>query len=292
MEQPAGAPTGPGRPVRGNDVSVADATVRGARSYATVDPERIRLLETGETCSGTHVEQMALDMGRLLASWDPTLGAHSGVLRGIGFLDRLRAGGRVLLEAGGDTLQRAAVSPSDTVRGWAAFAIGLEPSLALPGRLDRIQPFARDAHFAVREWAWLAVRPAVVADAPDALRLLQPWAENSDVNVRRFALEVTRPRSVWGAHCATLRQEPWRAEDLLAAAAEDRRRYVEDAVANWLNDARKDHPEWVTSVCRSWDHRYGSSVARLTRRAERRPLARAASVSEVTESTDPRQRPG
>jgi len=272
-------------------VTVVDGTVRGARSYATVDPERIRLLETGETCSATHVEQMALDMGRLLASWDPNLSAHAEIPRGIGFLDRMRAGGRVLLEAGGDTQERAAVSPSDTVRGWAAFAIGLDPSLALCGRLDRIQPFARDVHFAVREWAWLAVRPAVIADVPAALPLLQPWAEDSTANVRRFALEVTRPRSVWAAHCPTLRREPWLAGDLLAAAAEDRRRYVEDSVANWLNDARKDHPAWVASVCRSWEDRYGSSVARLTRRAERRPFARAASVSEVAESTNSRQRP-
>ena len=46
--------------------------------------------------------------------------------------------------------------------------IGLDSTLALAARLEKVRRFAADPHFGVREIAWLAVRDAVAADALDA----------------------------------------------------------------------------------------------------------------------------
>jgi len=40
---------------------------------------------------------------------------------------------------------------SDTVRGWAAFVLGLDVSLSLEEKLVRVLSLADDSHFGVRE---------------------------------------------------------------------------------------------------------------------------------------------
>ena len=185
------------------------------------------------------------------------------------FLDRMATGGVLLAEAFGvDAPFLAANSASDTVRGWGAFATR-HSATSLEHQLDLLRRFAGDDHFAVREWAWLAARPGIVAAPDRALRALAPFASCQSFRLRRFASEATRPRSVWGKHIVALKQEPWLAEDLLNRLAPGIEEYVQDSVANWLNDVVRLHPEWVESLCRRWSAELDQSVARLVRRAKR-----------------------
>mgnify|MGYP000299424427 CR=1 FL=1 len=65
---------------------------------------------------------------------------------------------------------------------------------------------------------------------------------------------MTRPRGVWCSHITQLRQTPWLALNILTPLNQDKERYVQLSVGNWLNDAGKDHPLWVKNLCEEWQN--------------------------------------
>lgn len=242
----------------------------GARTPAAVPKPVKTLLEGGEP-SVNHMEQIAMDMGALLATAFPHLAACADRLRAGGLVAKMREGGRVLHEVyGAEAPDVAAAHRSDTVRGWGAMALAAS-GLPAAELLPRVRPFADDEHFAVREWAWLAARPAVADDCDVSLSLLTAWTAAESPNLRRFASESTRPRGVWSVHLPVLKSEPERAERLLDALRADRARYVQDSVGNWLNDASRTRPDWVCDVCARWLDAAESppQTVRIVRRALR-----------------------
>jgi 3-methyladenine DNA glycosylase AlkC len=217
------------------------------------------------------MEQIAMDMGILLAAQFPAAAARADEVRDVGLVARMRAGGRIVYdELGPDAARLGPTWSSDTARGWAAMAVGHAPDLDLPARLDLIRPFADDPHFAVREWAWLSVRSHIAASVPEALRLLTPWTTEASERLRRFTSEVTRPRGVWSAHLPALKQNPELGLSLLDPLRHDDARYVQNSVGNWLNDAAKTTPDWVRTVCANWlADSPTSATERICRRASR-----------------------
>jgi 3-methyladenine DNA glycosylase AlkC len=230
---------------------------RGAATRAAIPPAVLAALESGTAETATLVEGLAIDFATLLARAVPQAGpdaaARMRAAAGLGVTRRMALAGAVLHErlgpSGADALQGHS---SDTVRGWAAYALAAAPGLSLSERLARVQPLADDPHFAVREWAWLALRPHVAADVPAAIRLLTPWTASPSERLRRFAPEATRPRGVWSAHIGPLVQAPARGLPILEPLRADPARYVQDSVGNWLNDAAKSRPAWVGDVCARW----------------------------------------
>lgn len=222
-----------------------------ARRPSEVAPGRRAALDAGTAASATLAEALAVDFASLLATLpgiDARAVAAMRAAAGEGVVARMKRGGAILAEAGIDPADH----PSDTVRGWAAFAVGADASLPLDRRLDAVRPFADDPHFGVREWAWMAVRPALAAELDRALALLVPWTGSERENLRRFASEATRPRGVWCAHITALRRDPSPARQLLDALRADPARYVQLSVGNWLNDAAKDNPAWVKALPERW----------------------------------------
>jgi 3-methyladenine DNA glycosylase AlkC len=217
------------------------------------------------------MEQIALDMGTVLSRAFPALRPRADEVRNIGLVARMRAGGRVLYEELGlEVVEQAQHWPSDTTRGWAAMSVGQAPGLTLSTRLRLIRPFASDQHFAVREWAWLSLRPHIAAELPNAVRRLVPWTSDPCERIRRYASEVTRPRGVWSMHIADLKADPGMGIMLLEPLRCDDSRYVQDSVANWLNDAAKTRPDWVRAVCARWAaEEPAPATARICRRAQR-----------------------
>jgi 3-methyladenine DNA glycosylase AlkC len=159
---------------------------------------------------------------------------------------------------------------SDSVRCWAAYVVGLDPNLNLADKLGQIRPFAADKHFGVREIAWMALREPITADLSDALQLLAPWVTDVDPYIRRFAIEATRPQGVWAKHIHYLKEHPEDAVSLLDAVKSDEVKYVQNSVANWLNDASKTNPDWVRQVCDDWLRQSDTKhTRRIAARAQR-----------------------
>lgn len=169
---------------------------------------------------------------------------------------------------------RIATHPSDVARCWAAQWIALS-GLDLPQQLRAVRRFAADPHFGVREIAWMTVRNAVVASLDDALEQLQPWVRDADPNIRRFASELTRPRGVWCAQIEALKAEPWRALPLLEPLRADESRYVQNSVANWLNDAGKSQGAWVEATAARWTDESDAPATRYIVKRALRTLSRA-----------------
>lgn len=239
-------------------------TRKGASNRAAVGPELLAALNAGAEQTRTLSEMLVMDLAVLLETVEPQIDAAP--LRAIadqGVTKRMELAGRLVVPCWRDFVGHS----SDTVRGWAAYAIAALPGIDLAQRLDLMCPLADDSHFGVREWAWLALRPHVVADPLAALRLLAPWTAEASANLRRFASEATRPRGVWCAHIRALRDDPAPGLAVLEPLCADSHRYVQDSVANWLNDAAKDHPDWVRGVAESWQGRASPYVLKRALRS-------------------------
>ena len=239
------------------DLDATKLIRKGARRRADIDPATLAALNSGRIAAATLAESLAVDHGALLRATVPDLPADdlAGIdsLASAGITRRMAAVADLLHRTFGGRLgDKLAGHPSDTVRGWAAFTVGRLPAVALADRLDRIRGFADDPHFGVREWAWLAVRPHLAEDIAATIEILTEWTAATSPNLRRFAVESTRPRGVWATHIPALKAEPGLAAPLLEPLKADPATYVQDSVANWINDAAKDQPAWALQLCERW----------------------------------------
>ena len=216
-------------------------------------------------------EILKIDFAVLLKAIAPAMAPVDFGKEGISGKMRL-AGAALRDHLGADGLRALQTHVSDTVRGLAIYGLAVDLDTAdIPAVLDTVRPFAADSHFGVREWAWLAVRPRLVRDLEQSIAALAPWTLERNPLLRRFAVEALRPRGVWCKAIAELRTAPERGLPLLQPMRAEPEKYPQDSVANWLNDAAKDRPDWVEDLCRSWLHHSDGarSTARIVARATR-----------------------
>jgi 3-methyladenine DNA glycosylase AlkC len=231
-------------------------------------------MNRGDEQTLTLVEMIAVDQSKLASSVDGLSKEAIEELRaakGEGITRRMALGGEIALrDLGVEGVLGLRAHRSDLVRGWVAYSIGMAEGVDLAERISMVRPLADDAHSGVREWAWMGVRARLAAELDRAIGLLTPWVTDERANVRRFATEATRPRGVWCAHIGDLRREPERAIALLEPLRDEPTKYVQDSVANWLNDASKDRPEWVRGLCARWvEESPTKSTERIAKRAMR-----------------------
>ncbi|MCP1359244.1 DNA alkylation repair protein [Aneurinibacillus migulanus] len=241
---------------------------KGARTASEILPDVIGLLNSGRIESANLTEWLAVDhlklLRHVLVEFEMLQHADA-MLSVLEQIERQSTMKVIPAIAGewfklirqqtdqdpGELFERLATHRSDSVRCWAAFIVGLD-NLELEQKLAVIRPFAADHHFGVREIAWMAVRDSVSQQLQLAISLLSSWVRESDANLRRFAVELTRPRGVWARHIADLKDNPEWGLPLLEPLKADPSKYVQDSVANWLNDAAKSRPDWVVQVCHTW----------------------------------------
>ncbi|MEM8906534.1 MAG: DNA alkylation repair protein, partial [Bacteroidota bacterium] len=77
-----------------------------------------------------------------------------------------------------------------------------------------------------------------------------------------FVAEVLRPIGVWTKKVEALQKEPAIGLPLIEPLKSDPSKYVQNSVANWLNDASKAQPEWVRSICKQWEQASNTQATR------------------------------
>lgn len=259
---------------------------KGARTASEIPPDVIGLLNSGRIESANLTEWLAVDHLKLLRHVlvEFEMLQHADAM--LSMLEQIKRQSTMKVipaiagewfklihqqtdQDQGKLFERLAAHRSDSVRCWAAFIVGLD-NLELEQKLAAIRPFAADQHFGVREIAWMAVRDSVSQQLQLAISLLSSWVRESDANLRRFAVELTRPCGVWARHIADLKDNPEMGLPLLEPLKADPSKYVQDSVANWLNDAAKSQPDWVVQVCRTWmEASDRNETKRIVARAQR-----------------------
>lgn len=142
---------------------------------------------------------------------------------------------------------------SDLVRCWACWAQSTQCD-SVPELLQMMKSYAADTHFGVREVVIFATKERMIADLDTSVELLSKWTTSDDENVRRFAVESLRPIGVWTKKIEAFQKDPAKALSILTPLRSDASKYVRDAVGNWLNDASKSQPDWVTALCQQWEN--------------------------------------
>jgi 3-methyladenine DNA glycosylase AlkC len=244
----------------------------GARSIQLIPPDVLDRLNAGVMETVNLVEWLAVDQRLLLRNLLHQLGREEYIKPVVQAVDTLakstvntrnEAIGLSLMDCAkrhSDTalFSELAAHTSDIVRCWACYFVGGAPEMSLAQRLEQIRPFAADPHFGVREISWLVLRPAIAGELVPAIELLQAWTSDPDENIRRFASEITRPRGVWCAHIEALKRDPELGLPILLPLYSDPSRYVQNSVANWLNDASKTRPDFVQNLCAQWSEQSNS----------------------------------
>ena len=229
-------------------------------------------LNKGEIEALTLTEVLAVDFASLMKHSFPDIdNSRMREAKGTGWISRTRLAGELLYCGGGKKiLKKTMRHTSDQVRGWGASLIAAMPGLEIEERLELIKPLADDPSPNTRETAWIMLRPHIAKDVEYSIKLLHPWTKSAAPNIRRYASEITRPRGVWCAHISELRENPEPGLLLLEPLSADPSRYVQNSVANWLNDASKDHPDFVKKTCAKWTRQSKTKeTAYICKRAQR-----------------------
>ena len=260
---------------------------KGASRIAGIPPDVLAALNEGRDETVTLVEWLAIDMPTLMRNVAPQVGLQeqsrslvesAAALAGQGVTSRMRGIGKAVHHAtigqlnSGTVFEALATHTSDMVRAWAAYSVTANPDIPFDRRLTIARRFAVDGSMAVRECAWDSFRPYLADDLETGFNLLSSWVVDPDPNIRRCAVESTRPMGVWTAHIAALKSDPSIGLTLLEPVRSDSSRYVQNAVANWLNDASKTQPDWVIDVTDRWLKESGTRETRWIVNRARRTL--------------------
>ncbi len=257
---------------------------KGARKTADVPKEVVNLIEKGTIETKNLMELLVVEHSKLIETVFPQLNLSSHIppiqkiiktasdkssWQHIGLI-----GTYLSKQFSSKTFEKSfsllSTHTSDIIRNYACFMLGKATHLSFEKKLNLILPLADDDNSGVKETAWLSLREPLIDHLEQGLVLLAPLSKSKKANLRRFASEITRPRGVWCRHISALKQNPNLAIDLLEPLKADPEKYVQDSVANWLNDASKTTPEFTKQVCKRWLNISKSpSTQRIVRRALR-----------------------
>lgn len=240
---------------------------KGARKANEIPKEVLSLLNNGTIATVNLTEWLAIDQCKLIKSTFKRMGLGKSLSSIVKLIEEqkkpstmssIKLIGRHLFEdcqKSGTTdtcIDVLSNEDSDTLRCYACYLIALNPDLDIHKKLEQSKYLIADPHFGVREIIWMALRPELSKNLKKSIMILKNWTKDPDENIRRFTTEAIRPRGVWCKHIDSLKENPQQAMPILEALRSDKSKYVQDSVANWLNDASKSKPEFVIELCKQW----------------------------------------
>lgn len=243
---------------------------KGARSIKEVDPDILKKINLGKEETLTLAEILAADIFQILRNCFPRISKNDLDLlqaKNLKITGKMKLAGQILHKnAYLKEFDKITSHKSDIIRGAAAYMLA-EENLSVKEMLQKIKPLADDSNPGVREWAWIALRPKISKDINKSIKTLENWVFEKSPNIRRYASEITRPRGVWCNHIQILKENPELGLPILSPLKNDAEKYVQDSVANWLNDAGKTRGDFVKKTCAEW--KKGSSTKQTNRIVER-----------------------
>ena len=241
---------------------------KGARRIQDIPSEVLALLNTGAIETVNLTEWLAVQHSALIATVFPKLGISQDTVSSIvkeiasqkkpSTMNTTKLVGSALYQRYAknpeleEVYRKLSTHPSDSIRCYATYLIGLNEGLTIEQKLVQAQKLVADTHFGVREVIWMALRPEIDKHLEAAIGVLTGWTKSEDENLRRFTTESTRPRGVWCKHIDRLKENPEMALPILENLKSDDSKYVQDSVGNWLNDASKSKPAFVIQLCNQW----------------------------------------
>lgn len=250
---------------------------KGYSKASDIPEEILEDLNLGNIESVTLAEITAIDIPKLLLNNFTKLGVESvkSLEQCKGILKKMKEAAQIIIiHFGFDYYKKMSLfKNSDTLRGIGAFMIGSSDSIGIPEKINKILVYASDEHFGVREWAWMAIRNNIVDDFHDYYPFLLELSKSDDYRIRRFSIESMRPKGVWATHLKILKENPSLANQILNNLKNDPSKYVQDSVANWLNDLNKDKPDWIKETVTEWNKNHydgdNKAIQYITKRATR-----------------------
>ena len=242
---------------------------KGAQKAVDIPSEVLSLLNAGRIETVNLTEWLAVDHSQLVKSVFPALGIDKNIIEELvcqinqqkkpSTMNTIKLIGALLYEKYANTdlyeplFKQISTHLSDSVRCYACYLVALHTEIPLEDKLHKLKPLVADSHFGVREIIWMALRPEMSEHLDFSIAFLSHWAESEDENIRRFSTEALRPRGVWCAHIEALKEKPEVYLPILDKLKSDKAKYVQDSVGNWLNDASKTRPDFVTALCERWE---------------------------------------
>ncbi|MFK8271352.1 DNA alkylation repair protein [Capnocytophaga stomatis] len=241
---------------------------KGATKIENIPTEVLQLLNLGRIETVNLTEWLAVNHAVLVTSVFPEMSVSEEVINKIvlelkqqkkaSAMNSVKIVGGILYkeyvnsDAYEKLFQKLNSHISDSVRCYATYFLALNKNISVEDKFLNLKSLISDAHFGVREVVWMALRKDISENLDFSLKFLSNWAESENENVRRFCTESTRPRGVWCSHIDQLKEKPELALPILEKLKSDSSKYVQDSVGNWLNDASKTRPDFVTQLCERW----------------------------------------
>ncbi|SQA77573.1 DNA alkylation repair enzyme [Capnocytophaga ochracea] len=241
---------------------------KGAQKAVDIPSEVLSLLNAGSIETVNLTEWLAVDHSQLVKSVFPALGIDKNIIEELvcqinqqkkpSTMNTIKLIGALLYKKYANTnlyepfFEQLSTHLSDSVRCYACYLVAFTDT-PLEDKLYKLKRLVADSHFGVREVIWMALRPEMSEHLDFSIAFLSHWAESEDENIRRFSTEALRPRGVWCAHIEALKEKPELYLPILDKLKSDRAKYVQDSVGNWLNDASKTRPDFVTALCERWE---------------------------------------